>query len=219
MLDAYSDAIRPGDTVLDIGAYVGPYSLLGSVRAGADGRVFAFEPDPVARGLLEANLTRNGVRNVEVIPDAVAATTGSLTLAGRLGSSTVRAIPQPGSGVRIRTRGLDEFCAQHAVSPAVIKIDVEGGESAIVSPGGERSLRDDRAAIVEMHPHLGVDADRIDRLFFGWGKPGPFSTASAMARTTSCTRPDRASRPSQVAGSTLPTGRRAKIDSVVPIEN
>src|SRR5712691_7492679 len=40
--------IRKGQTVFDIGAHVGEYSLLFSDLVGGEGKVVAFEPDPKA---------------------------------------------------------------------------------------------------------------------------------------------------------------------------
>ena len=45
-----ANALREDDVFLDIGAYVGPYALLASRLVGPGGKVYAFEPDPVARG-------------------------------------------------------------------------------------------------------------------------------------------------------------------------
>lgn len=42
----FEQLIRPGDTVFDIGAHVGFYTLLASILTGPAGRVFAFEPLP-----------------------------------------------------------------------------------------------------------------------------------------------------------------------------
>src|SRR5437868_2680532 len=37
--------VRPQDTVVDVGAYIGVYAIAFAARAGAAGRVIAFEPD------------------------------------------------------------------------------------------------------------------------------------------------------------------------------
>ena len=70
------ELVRSGDTVIDIGANVGYYTLLFSELVGETGRVIAFEPDPNNFALLERNVLGNGCRNVTLVPKAVAATTG-----------------------------------------------------------------------------------------------------------------------------------------------
>src|SRR5215475_13593761 len=63
--------LRPGMTVLDIGANQGFYTLLASSIAGKDGKVFAFEPSPRERDALSLNLRLNFCGNVSVQPFAL----------------------------------------------------------------------------------------------------------------------------------------------------
>jgi hypothetical protein len=73
VIELFSKAVRPGDIVFGVGAYVGPYTLLASRLAGPSGHVFAFEPDPFARAILERNVEANQALNVSVMPYAVGA--------------------------------------------------------------------------------------------------------------------------------------------------
>jgi hypothetical protein len=68
--------VKPGQTVLDIGASIGFFTLLLAKLVGPSGRVFAFEPDIVSFALLKANVLVNGYRNVTLVNKAVTATTG-----------------------------------------------------------------------------------------------------------------------------------------------
>jgi FkbM family methyltransferase len=54
-------SLRPGYTLLDVGANVGYMSVLGGRSVGTTGRVIAIEPDSANVRLLRANLWRNGV--------------------------------------------------------------------------------------------------------------------------------------------------------------
>jgi FkbM family methyltransferase len=72
--------IRSGDTVLDLGANIGYYTLLFSELVGDKGRVFAFEPDPANFALLMKNIQANGCRNVTAVPRAVSNKSGFLNL-------------------------------------------------------------------------------------------------------------------------------------------
>src|SRR5262245_6597666 len=56
--------LRPGMTVVDVGANIGQYSLLASARVGAAGTVHAFEPHPGVYEVLRRNLQRAGCTNV-----------------------------------------------------------------------------------------------------------------------------------------------------------
>ncbi|MEA2781010.1 MAG: hypothetical protein QOK29_2554, partial [Rhodospirillaceae bacterium] len=48
--------LDPGDTMIDVGAGVGIYSVLAGAMLGWRGRVDAFEPSPTLRPCLEENL-------------------------------------------------------------------------------------------------------------------------------------------------------------------
>lgn len=53
-----------GGVCLDVGANIGPHTLVMSRLVGTSGQVFAFEPDPRSFGLLQHNLRINGATNV-----------------------------------------------------------------------------------------------------------------------------------------------------------
>jgi FkbM family methyltransferase len=55
---------RPGMTVVDVGANMGFYTLNLAKRVGPTGRVYAFEPDPTNRMLLQRGIRLNGLKNV-----------------------------------------------------------------------------------------------------------------------------------------------------------
>ncbi|MGH8164650.1 MAG: FkbM family methyltransferase, partial [Rhodanobacteraceae bacterium] len=68
--------LRPGMTVVDVGANIGYYTLLFSKLAGDKGRVYAFEPEPQNFALLERNLTRNHRANVTIFNEAASDQSG-----------------------------------------------------------------------------------------------------------------------------------------------
>ena len=154
-------ALHPGDIFFDIGAWAGPYTLLAAKLVGPGGGwVYAFEPDPVARDVLERNITANGLSNVTVLPYAVTDSAGRAWLgSGQLGQS--QSFVDSARGVlQIETVSLEGFCEQRGVQPTVIKIDVEGAEASVFAGGGD-ILRRCRAVLLEIHePQLragGVD--------------------------------------------------------------
>src|SRR5919108_6579842 len=60
-----------GDTVVDIGAHIGLYSLIAAKRVGPSGKVIAIEPDPENFKILKKNLLLNQLSNVEPLECAV----------------------------------------------------------------------------------------------------------------------------------------------------
>lgn len=143
--------IKPGDTVLDIGAYVGPHALLASRLAGPSGAVYAFEPDPVARELLARNLLANRAANVTILPWAVVGQPGPVWLkSDSLGNANTAVSASEGIS-RVPAVTLAGFCDQLRLTPDVIKIDVEGGEADIVTEDAIPVLTGARAVVIEVH--------------------------------------------------------------------
>jgi FkbM family methyltransferase len=153
---AFWDAITPGMTVVDGGANMGGYSLLASRRAGVDGRVFAFEPDPnnFARLLKQiGHLT-----NVQPVQKAIAASSGESRLFldsfhaghtlvdGRVGER----------GIPVGVTSLDDFVRDLDLPGLdVVKLDIEGAELLAID-GMRNLLRSERRPVIlcEVHPPI-----------------------------------------------------------------
>ncbi len=63
--------IQEGDTVLDLGANLGYYTIPMALACGPRGRCIAVEPIPEFRKVLEDNIRDHGLKNVEIIPHAL----------------------------------------------------------------------------------------------------------------------------------------------------
>lgn len=126
--------LRPGMTVVDVGAHVGYFTALAGRLVGPRGLVIAFEPDPRNYELLLANVWRNGLTNVVCFPWAVADQPGflSLYLADRnTGDHRVYATEEERPSVLVRAVALDTLAVLRPPVD-VLKIDVQGAEEAVV---------------------------------------------------------------------------------------
>ena len=129
--------IYPGAICYDVGAHIGYMSLVQAKLVGPSGRVFAFEPDPDNVALIERNILRNGISNVDIFPLAVADTHGMIRFA-MFDYSFVNHIagdnePADARVSRIVSVSLDEFVyVKGNPPPAFIKIDVEGAEDRVL---------------------------------------------------------------------------------------
>jgi len=142
---------RAGDTLFDIGANVGIYSILAAAW-NREGRVVAVEPMPATFARLCQNAVANELRNLDPYCLAVADRTGLGTFnfaslwegssMHSVGAST--ATEQFGESVVFRSGiglvTLDDLAAV-AGTPSLIKIDVDGGEDDVLA-GADRVLRD-----------------------------------------------------------------------------
>jgi FkbM family methyltransferase len=125
-----------GDLLADVGANIGSYSILAASRGA---RAVTFEPGPEARARLEDNVRLNGFEEaVEVRAEAVGATEGEAAFT--VGRDTVNHLlvaGEKGSSESVKVTTLDTALGNRA--PTLIKIDVEGGETDVLT-GAVRSL-------------------------------------------------------------------------------
>jgi FkbM family methyltransferase len=131
--------IRPGDTVLDIGAGFGSFAVMAARKAGSDGLVVAYEPDPAACTRIARNAERNRLRNVRVINAAVGGADGEVDLflqeRSHLNTLFQRVDHRPvATTAKIRVRAVSIASALAAIGRPVdlLKIHCEGSEYEIV---------------------------------------------------------------------------------------
>jgi len=147
--------LRPGMTVIDGGAHLGLYTVLGARGVGPGGRVLAFEPDRYNFRALEVN-TR-GLANVVLSSKALAEGPGQATFhrsSGTIGSSL---LPRD-SGIAAETARLtsiDEELAGAELRSLVVKLNVEGAEPRVLEGARETLAHcDDATLFVEISPEL-----------------------------------------------------------------
>ncbi len=127
--------LRPGMTVIDIGANLGTYTLPMARRVGPHGMVFAYEPGSQARGLLERSRTLNRADNLHLIAAAVSdrPREGQLVLGA---STELNSLDGSGPAENVWITALDaEDGSRGWSSVDFIKIDAEGEEERILDGG------------------------------------------------------------------------------------
>jgi FkbM family methyltransferase len=161
---AYEKIVRPGMTVLDIGANVGAHTLHLARLVGDEGRVIAFEPTDWAFAKLTANLALN----LEIARRVTPVQAFLVDRADREVEAEVPASwPLDGRDVHPQLRGramtaeaavattLDDWLAAADI-PRVdfIKMDVDGHECGVLA-GAEKMLARDRPTILmELSPYI-----------------------------------------------------------------
>jgi FkbM family methyltransferase len=130
--------LRPDDLFVDVGANIGSYTILATAGVGAN--CIAFEPGPDAWEWLCKNINLNGVRSmVDARRQAVSSTVGTLHLT--VGMDSTNHIVYPATDIsqsaslscEVQATTLDK--ALESRHPIMIKIDVEGFETEVVSGG------------------------------------------------------------------------------------
>jgi FkbM family methyltransferase len=126
-------AFAPGSTFVDVGAFLGIYTLR-AARAGA--RVLSVEANPGTRALLTANLRRNRLtERVTVLPFALSDGDGTVDYFVGDGDQSASGLAETRSNVRpirVETRRLDDLLEGVLPAVDVVKIDVEGAELRVL---------------------------------------------------------------------------------------
>lgn len=149
-----------GDVVLDIGANIGTHTLALARLVGAQGLVFAFEPQRIVFQTLCANMAINSLDNVHCINAVVGARADKLNLAdpdprvpNNFGGVPVAMLSGAPQAAPVDCVVLDDYLNLDRLK--LIKIDVEGMEADV--------LRGARQTLARFRPIIYVENDSADR--------------------------------------------------------
>ena len=188
--------LRPGGTVMDVGANWGYFTLIAAAATGPSGAVVSLEPDPRQYETLARNIEMNGFTHVKPVRAAASAQAGRVTLVGYADDEENRGVTRIAGGA---DRGAPDATRQFEVDAVTIdglmppvrevdlvKIDVEGAEDLVLE--GMRdglALHRYRAVLLELHPRLlqarGVEPEACIRLLQQYGYRGWTIDASERA--------------------------------------
>lgn len=163
-LEICQQAIRPGDTVIEVGGHIGYLSLFFSQLVGELGQVHVFEPGLNNLPYIEQNVRSQ--HNIRLVRKAVGNHNGTATfymenLAGQNNSMVKdfeglqRNLKNAfDNGVRITEAQvevirLDDYAAQAGIIPSFLKIDVEGFEFEVLD-GFHETMRHRPVIFVEV---------------------------------------------------------------------
>lgn len=156
-LNLFVGFLKDGDVVIDVGANIGLFSLLGSRYVGQAGRIYAFEPTSATFEILKENIRINAIENIA--PQKIPLADKSIPIimvnpAGEGGEyfdalNRIQQVDQERlTGAVIYTETLDDFIRQNDIRKIdIIKIDIEGAE-LLFFKGAKESLTKFRPKII-----------------------------------------------------------------------
>lgn len=153
-------SLRPDSVVLDIGAYIGQYTLLAPKYASA-GRVIALEPHPISYQRLQAHVACNRLGNVCILHQAAGQMPGRLPFAlSEQAFDSGFSSGWSGETIEVEVVPVDEVvCQMNLKRVDVMKVDVEGAEGQV--------LRGAQETLARFHPLLIVEIDKRREQAFG----------------------------------------------------
>jgi FkbM family methyltransferase len=135
--DWLRQCLSEGDRFVDLGANFGYYTSLASKIVGDTGKVFAFEPSPMAGRTIIDMIAKNKIKNIEFVQAAVGDMSGEINIfmpqsRGVHSPSTFFSDPTF-TRLRVPLIALDHFGPLNDGTPIkLIKIDVEGSEPNVI---------------------------------------------------------------------------------------
>src|SRR5215208_1166317 len=156
---------KEGDIVVDIGAHIGPYTLIAASRVGPKGKVIAIEADHDNFDLLNLNISLNKLTNVIAVNYAVYSKEETIKLylpSGKEHSSYTKyntVMPDRALGetnfIEVNANTLDSILQENGITHEQvnwIKIDVEGAEFEVLK-GARDVLSKSRnvSLLIEIH--------------------------------------------------------------------
>lgn len=154
-----------GATIVDVGAYIGYYTVIASKLVGEKGKVLAFEPAPDNFSLLRKTVDVNRLENVTLYQKAVSDKIGKIdfwlssdpathSLGNAINGFFIKNHRQTGEIIEVDTITLDEIIREKELpcENLIVKIDVEGAELKALQ-GMQKTLIDGKNLhlICEVH--------------------------------------------------------------------
>jgi FkbM family methyltransferase len=148
--------VRPERDIIDVGANIGFFTVAGAKKL-TTGRLLAAEPTAGAFGHLSENVTRNEIADKVILFNGmIGAAKGQATIHFVPGLEEYSSMNNPehfatrGKEIRTNTvpvERVDDLVERYGLRPAVMKVDVEGGEFSVFS-GAQRTLSTYRPAVI-----------------------------------------------------------------------
>jgi len=135
----FQKILKRGNTVIDVGANLGWFTLLSAGIVGPEGHVISVEPEPLNFSRLSRSVELNRFENVTTIQKALSDREGNATLHLSEGSTGDHSIKwdslggRLGRSIEVRTATLDSISRAYNIRHVdLLKIDVEGLEPEVL---------------------------------------------------------------------------------------
>ncbi|HOW43047.1 MAG TPA: FkbM family methyltransferase [Candidatus Omnitrophota bacterium] len=191
--------LKPGMTVMDIGANLGYYVMMEAGLVGPTGMVYAIEPSPGNFSILEKNIALNKAANVQAFNLAISNKVGEAefflselsnlnTFHPGSANSAVKSKNRTNRSITVKTEDIRTFIVDKR-SIDLIRMDIEGHEVEVFENIAEAVVKDGFSAMILFETHISKYNDashnmrkQLQRLFALGYKP--VYCASSDEKTT-----------------------------------
>ena len=166
----FKKIIKPGMTVVDIGAHIGYFTRLFSKLVGERGKVFAFEADPINFNFLKRNTSR--LTNTTIINKAVSEQNGEINfyhIPNSTGCHSVIKPNRPAEKITVPAVTIDSIMTEYNLSSIdIIKMDIEGGE--LLALAGMQNLLNKSSNMTIVTEYNSLALDKLEAYGFKLSK-------------------------------------------------
>ncbi len=150
--------LKPGMTFIDLGANIGYFTVIAAQCVGAEGKVYAFEPDPTNHAYLNKNISLNRLQNIETVSKVVLNISGPAILyldEGNFGGHTCakeNIQTRVANQLQVNAVTLDDFAAEKNIRVDFLKMDIQGSEGLALEKAVETIRRFPVKIMMEFWP-------------------------------------------------------------------
>ena len=182
---AYRRMLKPGDTVIDIGANIGAHTLHLARCVSPTGKVIAFEPTAYAYNKLRQNIALNPMlaslieaEQIMLVDSDATQVKAQLYSSWQIHDTAAGTHPKHGGRLMDTTGAhnvsLDSYVTRHKIDAiSLIKMDVDGHECQVLHGAHELLQRDKPVLLMELMPYgleeVGASLDELLELLSAHG--------------------------------------------------
>lgn len=147
------NTVFTGQTIIDVGASIGLYTIFFAKMVGENGKVYAFEPEPHNFELLKKNITINGFKNVILENKAVSDVSGTVKMevAENVANHRItKNLLKPTFDVE--SISIDDYFKNKIPKIDFLKIDTEGYDGYVIS-GSTKTLTENPSVKILLEFH------------------------------------------------------------------
>ena len=193
----FEHSLASADTVFDVGANIGWYTLLAASLLRGRGKVFSFEPEPHNFDILSRSVLDNNFSNVQLNNVAVSDTEGTadLHISPQAANPGLHSLVYDFGtrSIKVPTITLDRYAQKQEIDRIdIVKIDVEGWEPEVLK-GGMGLLENNKISeiFLEWVPERWTDDHNLSALLLRkyywyelrWGSKTPILKNFPKSRT------------------------------------
>jgi len=165
--------ISPGETAIDIGANYGSYTKIMSQLAGANGKVYSIEPIKPIFEILQTNVKKLGLNNVETLNMAISESFGDVFMEvpdfenggeNYYEAQIVSDVSNKKNVFKIQSFPLDLLYKKYRFEPTFIKCDVEGHEWFVFKSAKLLLQKTKPVLLIEINDSLKGDNEKTQQL-------------------------------------------------------